>query len=84
MNDYTIHLAFDDQTEQTIDFEAILSGHIFGPLKDKALFAQVTLEKTFGTLEWPNGADISPTILHDWPEHVTAIIARRQQEMALA
>lgn len=80
VSDYTIHLAFDDQTEQTIDFEPILTGAIFGQLKDKTLFDQVTLEETFGTLEWPNGADISPTVLHDWPEHEAAIIARRQQD----
>ena len=81
VGDYIIRLTFDDQTEQTIDFEPILSGPIFGPLRDKSLFDQVTLEKTFGTLEWPNGADVSPTVLHDWPEHIDAIIARRQQEV---
>jgi hypothetical protein len=50
---------FDDQTERVIDFEPILSGPVFGPLKDKVLFNQVTLDE-FGTLEWPNGADIAP------------------------
>jgi len=83
VGDYTIHLTFDDQTEQTIDFEPILTGAIFGQLKDKTLFDQVTLEEIFGTLEWPNGADISPTVLHDWPEHEAAIIARRQLEAVL-
>lgn len=80
VRDYIIRLIFEDQTEQTINFEPILSGPVFGPLKDKALFDQVILEQTFGTLEWPNGADISPTVLHDWPEHEAVIIARRQQE----
>jgi hypothetical protein len=84
VGDYAIRLTFDDGTEQTIDFEPILSGLIFGPLKDKTLFNQVQLEENFGTLEWPNGADISPTVLHDWPEHVQAIIARRQEEPAVA
>jgi hypothetical protein len=83
VGDYTIRLTFDDQTEQTIDFEPILTGPIFGTLRDKSLFDQVTLEKNFGTLEWPNGADVSPTVLHDWPEHIDAIIARRQQEVTL-
>jgi hypothetical protein len=83
VGDYTIRLTFDDQTEQIIDFEPILSGAIFGQLKDKTLFDQVTLEPNFGTLEWPNGADISPTVLHDWPEHEAAIISRRQQETVL-
>lgn len=82
--DYTIYLVFDDQTKQTINFEPILIGAIFGELKDKTLFAQVALEPIFGTLEWPNGADISPTVLHDWPEHEASIIARRQQAAVLA
>lgn len=81
VDDYTIHLIFDDGTEQVIDFEPILTGPIFGPLKDKTLFAKVQLEENFGTLEWANGADISPNVLHDWPDHVNAMIARRQQEL---
>lgn len=80
IKDYIIHLVFEDETEQMINFEPILSGPVFGPLKDKSLFAQVKLEKNFATLEWPNGADISPEVLYDWPEHEAAIIARRQQE----
>jgi hypothetical protein len=80
VNDYTIQIMFEDETEQIINFEPILSGPVFGPLKDKSLFDKVKLEKNFGTLEWPNGADISPEVLYDWPEHEAAIIARRQQE----
>lgn len=80
VRDYTIRLIFEDQTEQIINFEPILSGPVFGPLKDKALFNKVKLEEAFGTLEWPNGADISPEVLHDWAEHEAAIITRRQQD----
>lgn len=83
VGDYAIHLIFDDQTEQTIDFESILVGPVFGPLRDKALFSQVTLDKSFGALAWPNGADISPAVLYEWPEHVPAIIAHRQRETLL-
>lgn len=82
VGDYTLRLLFNDETEQVIDFEPILVGEIFGLLKDKELFAEVQLEQIFGTLEWPNGADISPTTLHDWPDHVEAIIARRHEELA--
>jgi hypothetical protein len=84
VSDYTIRLTFDDQTERVIDFEPILTGPLFGPLKDKILFEQVKLDETFGTLEWPNGADISPEVLHDWPAHIEAIVARRQREKAPA
>lgn len=81
--DYTIRLQFDDGTEQVINFEPILYGPLFGPLRDPALFNQVQLEENFGTLEWPNGADIDPTVLHDWPQHVDAIIERRKRQYAV-
>lgn len=78
VDDYTILLVFDDQTEQVIDFEPILVGPIFGPLRDTTLFNQVELNTTFGTLEWPNGADISPAVLYDWEHHIEAMIAHRR------
>jgi len=81
--DYTIQLQFNDGTEQTINFEPILYGPVFGQLRDLALFEQVQLEENFGTLEWPNGADVDPTVLHDWPQHVDAIIARRKEQFAV-
>jgi hypothetical protein len=79
--DYNIRLHFSDGSQRVIDFSPILSGPIFGPLRDLAIFNQVRLEPDFGTLEWPNGADIDPTVLHDWPEHVDAIIEKRRQFM---
>ena len=81
VGDYTLHLTFDNGRERTIDFEPILLGPLFGALQDKALFSAVQLDESFGTLEWPNGADIAPTVLYDWLEHVAAIVARRQKEM---
>jgi len=38
---YTLKLTFDDNTEQTINFEPILSGPMFGPLCDLEVFEQV-------------------------------------------
>lgn len=83
IEDYTIWLKFDDETERLIDFEPILLGPLFGPLRDQALFRQVTLDQELGTLVWPTGADIDPTVLHDWPQHVDAIIQRRRQQFAV-
>lgn len=80
---YTIWLKFDDETEHVIDFEPILLGPMFGPLRDQELFRQVKLDQELGTLVWPTGADIDPTVLHDWPQHVDAIIQRRRQQFAV-
>ena len=80
--DYVIKVTFDDNTERTIDFEPILTGPIFGPLRDHGLFSQVRLDRDFGALEWPNGADIDPTVLYEWPQHVEAIVAQRRSLLA--
>ena len=52
-------------------------------MSDVAIFAQVKLEEDFGTLEWSTGADIDPTVLHDWPEHVESILERRKEQFAI-
>jgi len=82
--DYTLRVRFDDGTEQTINFEPVLLGPMFGPLRDLTLFNQVRLETELGTLVWPTGADIDPSVLHDWPQHVEAIIARRVKLFSVA
>lgn len=76
--DYTVRLRFDDNSERIINLEPILHGPLFGQLRDLELFNRVELDEELGTLVWPNGADIDPTVLHDWPEHVDAIIERRK------
>ena len=70
---YTLRVCFDDDTEQTIDFQAILEGELFGPLRDVSLFNQVRIDPEVHTLVWPNGADFDPATLHDWPEHLSEL-----------
>ena len=79
---YTLRLRFDDDTERIIDFEPVLYGPLFGPLRDLLLFRQVRVDRDLGTLVWPTGADID--VLYDWPDHVDAIIRRRKQRFASA
>jgi hypothetical protein len=83
VKDYVLNVTFEDGFERTIDLEPILVGPIFGALRDRNLFKQVTLDRGFGALEWPNGADIDPAVLYDWPSHVDAIVERRQQLFAV-
>ncbi len=61
---YTLALRFDDGTHQRIDFRPILEGEVFAPLQDLKLFNAVELDPTFGTIQWPNGADFDPETLH--------------------
>jgi len=76
---YTLRLRFDDDTEQTIDFQSILAGELYGPLRELALFNQVRIDPEVHTLVWPNGADFDPATLHDWPvcERAFRELARR-------
>jgi hypothetical protein len=62
-------VGFDDGTERSIDFQPILMGELYGPLRDLSLFNQVRIDPEVETLVWPNGADFDPATLHDWPEH---------------
>lgn len=82
---YTLLIRFNDNTAQTIDFEPILTGPFFGPLRDLALFNQVRLDLEVHTLVWPNGADFDPATLHDWPQHLPELLKRvRQWELESA
>ena len=78
---YTLRVRFDDYTEQTIDFQPILAGELYGPLRDLELFNRVRIDPEVETLVWPNGADFDPATLHDWPVYGQAFreLARRWQ-----
>ncbi len=54
----SLHLAFSDGREKTVDFTSWLTGPVFEPLKDKQCFRRFFLEA--GTIAWPNGADVAP------------------------
>jgi hypothetical protein len=80
---YTLRVRFEDSTEQIINFEPVLAGELYGPLRNLDLFNQVRIDPEAHTLIWPNGADFDPATLHDWPEHENAFrnLARRWAEV---
>lgn len=60
----TVELTFDDGATRTRDLQEILWGPVFEQIRDDpATFAQVKVDPDFGTIVWPNGADISATLL---------------------
>lgn len=83
IKEYVLNVRFADGSERTIDFAPILIGPLFGPLLDPKLFRQARVDADLGTLVWPTGADIDPSVLHDWPRHVDAIVRRRRQRWAV-
>lgn len=70
---YTLRVEFDDHTVQVIDFQDVLVGEMYGPLRDARLFEQVKIDPEVHTLVWPNGAHFDPATLHDWPQHTGAM-----------
>ena len=83
VGDYLLRLTFDDGTEQIVDFEPLLHGPVFEPLRDVEQFKQVKLNPDTGTIEWPTGADFSPMVLHDWPKYKERVIAERRQRYSI-
>ena len=76
---YTLRVRFDDDTEQVIDFQPVLAGELYGPLREPSLFQKVQIHPEVHTLVWPNGADFDPATLHDWPAHADALAVRARQ-----
>lgn len=69
---YTLRVGFADGTEQVIDFQPVLAGELFGPLRDRAMFDEVRLDPEVHTLVWPNGADFDSATLHDYAAALAA------------
>ncbi len=75
---YTLEVEFDDKTTQVIDFQPILRGELYEPLRDLTLFNQVQIDPEVYTLVWPNGADFDPATLHDWVENLEELTTLSQ------
>jgi hypothetical protein len=48
---------------QAIDLSGELDGEVFQPLRDEAVFRQVTVDE-FGAVCWPNGPNLAPDAIH--------------------
>lgn len=65
---YTLVLTFADGSMGTVDGARwVLQKEpgVFASLRDPALFAQVRINREFGVIEWPNGADVDPDTLYE-------------------
>lgn len=68
---YVVRVVFADGEIRDVDIEPILSGPVFGPLRDVDLFGGVAIDETGDTIVWPNGADLDPDVIYgscppDW------------------
>jgi hypothetical protein len=60
---HCLRLAFNDGECKTVDVRPLLAGPVFEPLRDLAYFARAELDPVWGTVMWPNGADLAPEAL---------------------
>ena len=61
---YTYHVLFMNGQEGDIDFKPFLCGEAFEMLKDPIYFKKAFIDKTTGTITWPNNTDIAPETLY--------------------
>jgi len=62
--DWSLEVRFSGGVQGTISLADRLFGPVFEPLKDPAVFAQVTIDE-FGAVCRPNGADLAPDALYE-------------------
>lgn len=82
VGNYTLRVRFDDEAERVIDFQPVLHGRLFGPLRDLAFFNQVRLDPEIHTLVWPNDADFDPATLYHWNDGEGEELAVRLAQLA--
>lgn len=64
---YKLKLTFNDKKQKIVDLKKFTKygpETVFYPFKDLEFFKSVKLDKTLGTLVWPNGVDLCPDSLY--------------------
>ncbi len=59
----TLRIVFSDGLVRELDFTGALPG-VLATLDDDITFANATVDRTAGTVCWPNGLDLDPDVLH--------------------
>ena len=59
----TLRIVFSDGLVRELDFTDALPG-VLSTLDDDTTFASATVDRTAGTVCWPNGLDLDPDVLH--------------------
>ena len=63
INNYKIHLIFNNGESKTVDLWNQLNGKVFEPLRNLDYFQSFKIR--FNTIEWENGADFAPEFLYE-------------------
>ena len=68
IEDYRLHLIFDNGEERIFDVKPYISGSWYGQLRDVNVFRTVRVSGK--TVEWADGQDIAPHELYEMSEKV--------------
>lgn len=72
---YRLSVRFNNGESGIVDLSTELTGDMFEPLRDPALFATACQHPVMRTAAWANGADLAPEFLLD-------LLHGRQQQAA--
>ncbi len=65
LKDFHLHLEFEDGAKGEVDIRKLVKfSGVFEPLNDETFFAKVDVNPEWGTIFWPNGADLDPDVLY--------------------
>ena len=65
LKDFHLHLEFEDGVKGEVDVRKLVKFKgIFVALMDESFFAKVDVNPEWGTIFWPNGADLDPDVLY--------------------
>lgn len=65
LGDHRLRLRFEDGVEGAVDLSEFLTFQgVFAPLAEPSEVAKVRVEPEYGTIVWPNGADLDPDVLY--------------------
>ena len=62
---HRLWVRFNDGLEGVYAVEPARRGGMFQPLLNSAVFKAVSINEDFGCVEWPGGADLCPTSMHE-------------------
>lgn len=61
---FLVRVFFADGEVRDVDIEPLLDLPVFAPLRDRAQFEAVFVDRETGTLAWPTGADFDRDVIY--------------------
>lgn len=61
---HTVRIVFADGEVRDVDISPLLDMPAFSPLRDPAVFEQVTVDEQTGTIAWPGDVDLDPDVIY--------------------